>query len=67
MKVYVTVERVLSRGYTVEVKDPSEVEEAAEALMEHLMEHPEEMEDSCENWDYAVSDEEGRDLIPWSR
>ena len=63
MKVYVTVERVLSRGYTVEVKDPSEVEEAAEALMDH----PEEMEDSGENWDYAVSDEEGRDLIPWSR
>lgn len=67
MKVNVTVERVLSRGYTVEVKDPSEVEEAAEDLMDHLMEHPEEMEDSGENWDYAVSDEEGRDLIPWSR
>ena len=65
MKVYLTIERTVSRGYEIEVNSEEEVEEKALDLMAQLMQDPRQMEDGGESWDFAADDEEGRTLIPW--
>lgn len=65
MKVYLTIERTLSRGYEIDVDSPEQVEEKALELMAQLTADPQQMEDGGESWDFAADDEEGCTLIPW--
>lgn len=67
MKYNVTIERALTRGYEIEVDTEEEMLRKVEELQAALMDDPAEMEDSGESWDYAVTDDEGRDIITWSR
>lgn len=63
MKYYITIERSLSRGYEIEANSEEEMQRKAEELLASLMEIPSEMEDGGESWDYAVSGEDGQDVI----
>lgn len=65
MKVYLTIERILSRGYEIDVNSEDEVQEKALEILSSLQEDPQQMEDAGESWDFAADDEEGRTLIPW--
>ena len=65
MKVYLTIERTLSRGYEIDVNSEDEVEEKALEILSSLQEDPQQMEDAGESWDFAADDESGRTLIPW--
>lgn len=67
MKYNVTIERVLTRGYEIEADTEEELLHKVEELQSSLMDDPAEMEDSGESWDYAVTDDEGRDIITWSK
>lgn len=68
MKAHITIERTLSRGYEIEYSTLEDLRQKADALLEQVQQHPEEMEDCGEAWDYAATDADGyRDLIPWSR
>ena len=65
MKVYLTIERTLSRGYEIDVDSSDQVEEKALELMAQLTADPQQMEDAGESWDFAADDESGRTIIPW--
>lgn len=67
MKAHITIERTLSRGYEIEYSTLEDLRQKADALLEQVQQHPEEMEGAGESWDYAAVDENtGNDLIPWA-
>ncbi len=66
MKYHLTIEKTLSMGVTFEASDDTAAEERAQEIFDNVSNHPELIEDGYSEYDYALTDDCGRDLIPWN-
>lgn len=66
MKYHLTIEKTLRRGITFEALDDDVAEDMALKLFYEASSHPEMLEDGSAEYDYALTDNCGRDLIPWN-
>lgn len=66
MKYHLTIEKTLSMGITFEASDDDAAEEIAQKIFDDVSNHPEILEDGYAEYDYALTDECYRDIVPWS-
>lgn len=63
----ITIERTLSRGVWFKAADDDAARTKAERINAYIQEHPGEIEDAGEHWDYALDDTQtGRTVKPWT-
>lgn len=61
-----TMERTLRIGVEFECDSEEEANRRAEELYGHAMQHPKMFDGGSVEGDYALCDEEGKDLVVWS-
>lgn len=61
-----TMERILRIGVEFECDSEEQALSEAGALFVHAMRNPKVFEDGDAEGDYALCDEEGKDLVAWS-
>lgn len=65
MKYYLTMERTLRIAMEFDAPDHAAAEEKANEMFDDAIDHPEKFEGGDIEHDFALVDDQGRDIIPW--